>query len=66
VATQEPSELAILLNVLLVFEPTELIAAKHTMMIKASMTAYSTAVGPSSEARKRRIPSSSFMFLFLS
>ena len=39
-------------NVLLAFEPSALIAAMHTTMIRASMTAYSTAVGPSSEARK--------------
>ncbi len=31
-----------------------MIDARQTMMIKASITAYSTAVGPSSEARKRR------------
>jgi hypothetical protein len=47
--------LDILLNVLLVLEPSELIAVKHTMMTKPIITAYSTAVGPSSEARKRRI-----------
>jgi hypothetical protein len=29
-------------------------AARHTMIIKASITAYSTAVGPSSEVRERR------------
>jgi hypothetical protein len=34
--------------------PIELIAVKHTITIKASITAYSTAVGPSSETRKRR------------
>src|SRR5436190_20688426 len=28
-------------------------AVKHTMIISANMTAYSTAVGPSSETRKR-------------
>src|SRR5205823_13430594 len=28
-------------------------AVKHTMIIRANMTAYSTAVGPSSETRKR-------------
>jgi len=33
--------------------PSELIAVRQTMMIKASITAYSTAVGPSSETRKR-------------
>jgi hypothetical protein len=54
-ATQVPRELAALLNMLLVLEPSELIAVKHTIMTRASITAYSTAVGPSSEARKRRI-----------
>lgn len=43
-----------LLNVELAFEPIALIAAKQTITIKANMTAYSTAVGPSSETRKRR------------
>jgi hypothetical protein len=42
------------LNVALALVPIELIAVKHTMTIKASITAYSTAVGPSSETRKRR------------
>jgi hypothetical protein len=34
--------------------PIELIAVRHTMIINASITAYSTAVGPSSETRKLR------------
>jgi len=45
---------ATLLNVELAFVPIELIAVKHTITIKASITAYSTAVGPSSQTRKRR------------
>lgn len=36
-------------NVLLALVPMALIEVKQTMTIKASMTAYSTAVGPSSE-----------------
>src|SRR5262249_24000340 len=39
-------------NVVLALEPSALIAAMHTTMISASMTAYSTAVGPSSRCRK--------------
>lgn len=34
------------------FEPTALMAVRQTITIRASMTAYSTAVGPSSETRK--------------
>jgi len=33
--------------------PIELMAVRHTITIRASITAYSTAVGPSSETRKR-------------
>src|ERR1051326_5714218 len=40
------------LNVLLAFEPSSEIAAMHTTIMSASMTAYSTAVGPSSFRRK--------------
>jgi hypothetical protein len=40
------------LNVLLVFCPIEVMAAIQTTMIKANITAYSTAVGPSSFFRK--------------
>jgi hypothetical protein len=43
-----------LVNIVLVFEPTKLIEAKHARTTKASITAYSTAVGPSLETRKRR------------
>src|SRR5438128_1770186 len=41
-------------NVEFAFVPIERIAVKHTITIKASITAYSTAVGPSSETRNRR------------
>src|SRR5262245_251646 len=40
------------LNVLLAFEPRVVIAAMHTTIMRASITAYSTAVGPSSAFRK--------------
>lgn len=40
-------------KVLLADVPRDEIAVKHTTTISASITAYSTAVGPSSEARKR-------------
>lgn len=40
-------------KVLLADVPSEEIAVKHTTTIRASITAYSTAVGPSSETRKR-------------
>ena len=49
-----PSDFATFLNVVLERLPTEVIAVKHTITIRASMTAYSTAVGPSSETRKFR------------
>src|SRR5689334_23884344 len=39
---------ATLEKVLLAFDPRVVMAAMHTTMIRASMTAYSTAVGPSS------------------
>src|SRR5262245_45190158 len=41
-----------LLNVELALPPRVVIAAMHTTMIRASITAYSTAVGPSSRFRK--------------
>jgi hypothetical protein len=44
---------ATLSNVVFAFVPIELMAVKQTMMIKANITAYSTAVGPSSETKKR-------------
>src|SRR5215469_2327255 len=43
---------ATLLKVLLALEPKVVIAAMQTTMIRASITAYSTAVGPSSFFRK--------------
>src|SRR5262249_41767601 len=43
---------ATLLNVLLAFEPSVVMAATHTTMMSASITAYSTAVGPLSSCRK--------------
>src|SRR3954449_2498696 len=42
---------ATLENVLLAFDPRVVMAAMQTTMIRASMTAYSTAVGPSSFLR---------------
>ena len=41
------------LNLVFAFEPTVPTAAIHTTTINASITAYSTAVGPSSETRNR-------------
>jgi hypothetical protein len=43
---------ATLLKVLFALDPSEVMAAMHTTTIKASMTAYSTAVGPLSSFRK--------------
>src|SRR5207244_9823446 len=40
-------------KVLLALVPRVVMAAMHTTMIRASMTAYSTAVGPSSRFRNR-------------
>src|SRR6266403_1156308 len=39
-------------KVLLALEPRAVMAVMHTTIIRASMTAYSTAVGPSSRFRK--------------
>src|SRR5215831_18724800 len=47
-ATLEPTKA----KVLLALEPRVLMAAMQTTMIRASITAYSTAVGPSSLLRK--------------
>ena len=47
------SEAATAENVVLALEPIEPIAVKQTITIRANITAYSTAVGPSSETRKR-------------
>src|SRR5262245_22885410 len=53
----EPLILALtLLNVLFVAVPSAWMAMKQTRMIRASMMAYSTAVGPSSETRKCLMP----------
>jgi hypothetical protein len=49
------SDLATLLNVVDALVPIALIAAKHTITINANITAYSTAVGPASDTRKRCI-----------
>ena len=40
-------------NVALALEPSAVMALMQTTTIKASITAYSTAVGPSSSLRKR-------------
>jgi hypothetical protein len=47
------NSVATLSNVVFAFVPIELMAVKQTMMISANITAYSTAVGPSSETKKR-------------
>ena len=47
VAIESKAELALV--------PTAVIAVKQTITIKANITAYSTAVGPSSDTRNRRI-----------
>src|SRR5438067_5389075 len=55
-------------KVWLALVPRAVMAAMHTTMIKASMTAYSTAVGPSSALRKLTTDcfSAETMVLFLS
>src|SRR6266511_5428422 len=57
--SQTPAQLAVepmvvptLVKVLLALLPRAVMAVMHTTMIRASMTAYSTAVGPSSRCRK--------------
>src|SRR5262245_9645992 len=45
-----------LAKVLLALVPSAVMATMHTTMIRASMTAYSTAVGPSSRFRKFTTP----------
>src|SRR5437660_7971213 len=50
-------------KVLLALVPRAVIAVMHTTMIRASMTAYSTAVGPSSRARKFLTRSTSFRMI---
>src|SRR5438309_4589676 len=48
-----PMVLPTVVNVLLALLPRVVMAAMHTTMMSASMTAYSTAVGPSSRFRNR-------------
>src|SRR5205823_2308821 len=48
----EPTALPTVVKVLLAFLPSVVMAVMHTTMISASITAYSTAVGPSSRFRK--------------
>src|SRR5881398_659075 len=48
----EPILLPTVVKVVLAFWPRVVMAARQTTMIKASMTAYSTAVGPSSRVTK--------------
>ena len=48
-------KLATLLSVLLAFVPTVVMAARHTATMSDNKIPYSTAVGPSSDARKRRM-----------
>src|SRR4051794_33205737 len=48
----EPMAVPTLVNVLLALLPRVVMAVMHTTMIRASMTAYSTAVGPSSRLTK--------------
>ena len=52
--TARANEFATLVNVVLALVPIVPIAAKQTTTIKANITAYSTAVGPSSEIKNRR------------
>jgi len=49
----EPTFVPTVVKVVLAFWPTVVIAARQTTMIKASITAYSTAVGPSSAWKNR-------------
>src|SRR2546421_485806 len=54
-----------LVNVLFAFVPRAVIAVMHTTIIRANITAYSTAVGPSSRARKFLTRSISFCMVSL-
>ena len=49
--------------VLLACVPIVMMAVKHTITMSDKVVAYSTAVGPSSDARKRRMPENGCMFL---
>src|SRR5438105_11147284 len=51
-------------NVLLALLPRVVMAAMHTTMIRASMTAYSTAVGPSSRRRNFTTLLANFFIVF--
>src|SRR6516162_5422056 len=51
-------------NVLLAFVPSVVMATMQTTMISASMTAYSTAVGPSSLLTKFRTQDKTFFIVF--
>src|SRR3954469_13386373 len=55
---------ATLENVLFALLPRAVMAVMHTTMISASMTAYSTAVGPSSRFRKFVTFSMNFRMIF--
>ena len=57
----EPTALPTVVKVLLAFLPSVVMAVMHTTMISASMTAYSTAVGPSS--RRTNSPTHCVNFL---
>src|SRR5476651_1547951 len=48
----EPTLAPTVVKVLLAFWPSVVMAARQTTIIRASMTAYSTAVGPSSRLQK--------------
>src|SRR5947209_7772880 len=52
------------LKVLLAFWPSVVMAAMHTTMMRASITAYSTAVGPSSFFRKLTRLAAKFFNMF--
>jgi hypothetical protein len=57
-------ELLIFENTLLVFDPIVEIAATHTQTMSDSMTAYSTAVGPSSSlSSNRRVRKNDFILI---
>src|SRR5712691_10460870 len=55
-----------LVKVLLALVPRVVMAVMHSTIIRASMTAYSTAVGPSSRFRKFTRPVVSLLIIFRS
>jgi hypothetical protein len=61
VPTAEPTEVKVLLALL----PRVVTAVMHTTMMSASITAYSTAVGPSSDFRKLTATLLNFCTVFL-